>query len=556
MKNLLYKYWYLICVLPFLGFWTYGLTDLDEGFYGAVTMDMLRRGDWITPTLNGTPWFEKPILAYWLSMPFVSVMPNEFGARLPSFLCTMATLWILYRFVKNHFSPDTAILTCLVYSTSLLVVAIGRMMMTDAPLVLCLTIAFTTFYDSIQGNQKLRLITATSLGFAVLAKGPVALVLFGLIGIFSFWRLPDTRKNWGKYWLPGTLILAAIVATWYVPCYLANGQDFIDKFLIEQNIGRFKGGDTAHALKKTDPLAYLQIPSYFLFYPLTLALSSLAWIIPATRSKWWRTTNTDQSKNPLLTYLLIWFMVVLVFFSISATKLVHYVLPCIPPLAILIANALLTRHPRFSMNRHPGEGRDPQLDPAADTSGTLTSSLPPREGVREGSTYPADNDLTTGSDVPDFPPQEVGKVSRESGRVGLKKLIINASIASVAYLAVAQYAFYTDWSKRFKDVQSFAIEAREKNLDLYESKLGRSEEASDAVTFQLNETGHPSLGFYYRKPILPTEERKTSINTLTIAKPGYSSFRGRIVKTRADGATITTEVRGDYLGIIIEGPGR
>ncbi len=445
MITLLRKYWYVLCILPYLGFWTYGLTDLDEGFYGAVTMDMLRRHDWITPTLNGIPWFEKPILAYWLSMPFVSIMPNEFGARLPSFLCTLATIWIIYRFVKKHLSEEVAIASALVYSSSLLVVAIGRMMMTDAPLVLCLTIAFTTFYESIQGNQKLRLITAATLGLAVLAKGPVALVLFGLIGIFSFWRLPETRSNWTKYWTSGTLILAAIIASWYVPCYLANGQSFIDKFLIEQNIGRFKGGDTAHT-----------VPGWAnpIFFPAVLLLATLPWVAGAIKSKFWQTTNTDQSKNPLLTCLLIWFLVVLIFFTISGTKLVHYILPAIPPLVILIANALLTRHSKFLAQ----ETAEPQPN-------------------------------TT----------------------GLDRLIKISSIVSIVTLIVAQYAFYTDWSKRFKDVQSIATEARLKGFQLYEGNLGRPEGSTNEFQGKINDAGHPSLGFYFRRPIIVHEGQPNTL---------------------------------------------
>jgi 4-amino-4-deoxy-L-arabinose transferase-like glycosyltransferase len=489
MNNLLRKYWFVLCAIPYLGFWTYGLTDLDEGFYGAVTMDMLRRHDWITPTLNGTPWFEKPILAYWLSMPFVSLMPNEFGARLPSFLCTMATIYIIYRFVKNHFNEETAIASALLYSTSLLVVAIGRMMMTDAPLVLCLTIAFTTFYDSIEGNEKLRITTAAALGFAVLAKGPVALILFGLIGIFSFWRLPETRPNWAKYWIPGTFLLAVIIATWYVPCYLANGQSFIEKFLIEQNIGRFKGGDTAHT-----------VPTWAnpIFYPAVLILSALPWIAGAIKAKFWQTTNTDQSKNPLLTYLLIWFLVILCFFTISGTKLVHYILPAIPPLAILVANALITRHPRY-----------------------ITQS---------------NNQSTPKSSPP------------ENQQTGLIRLIQIASITSITTLAIAQYAFYTDWSTRFKDVQSFAIEAREKNLQLYDYNLGRDIGVDSNIKTTLDDTSHPSLGFYFRKPVIESMNSGEP-NAIFVGKK--DSFLNAVASVSSDQQSTFVD-RGKYSARINE----
>ena len=63
---------WLLAVLPFLGFWMYGLFDIDEGFYGAVVAEMNRRHEWLTPYYNGHPWFEKPILLYWVSKPLVS----------------------------------------------------------------------------------------------------------------------------------------------------------------------------------------------------------------------------------------------------------------------------------------------------------------------------------------------------------------------------------------------------------------------------------------------------------------------------------------------------
>src|SRR5690349_626404 len=200
--------WALVvaCVLPFLGFWAYGLFDLDEGFYGAVVVDMIRRGDWVTPTLNGQPWFEKPILAYWLAVPSVSWFGEAVGPRLPSVLCTLATALVLFRFVRRHLDDGVARLAVLVYCTNLLVVGIGRMMMTDALLVLCLTLALTTFWESISPpptlpsdrdseassflahdhrfetrrgpGSTLRLWSAFFVGLGVLAKGPVAAVLF------------------------------------------------------------------------------------------------------------------------------------------------------------------------------------------------------------------------------------------------------------------------------------------------------------------------------------------------------------------------------------------
>lgn len=317
------------CALPFFGFWATGLTDLDEGFYGAVVANMVRTGDWITPVFNGSPWFEKPILAYWLAAPSVLVFGDDVGPRLPSVLCTFATALALFRFLRRHYSVDVARVSTAAYCGSLLVVGVGRMLLTDAPFVLSLSIALTTFYDSITKNPRLRTWTAVALGFAVLAKGPVAGVFFILIAGITFWRMPELRKNFKGHWLLGIALFFVTVATWYVPAYLANREVFVQQFLIEQNLGRFKGGDLAHL---TPAWA---IPLYF---PLVLFLALMPWSIWALRARWFAWPS-----DTLTRYFWIWGLVVLVFFSVSLTKLPHYILPAVLPFTVVTVLAVMNR---------------------------------------------------------------------------------------------------------------------------------------------------------------------------------------------------------------------
>lgn len=319
---------WLAALVPFLGFWSYGLTDLDEGFYGAVVADMLRRHDWITPTLNGVPWFEKPVLSYWLAMPSVALFGNEFGARLPSVLCTLAAAWVMARFARRHLSEGVALVVPVAYTGSLLAGGVGRMMMTDPALVLCLTCALTTFYESLVGESRQRLWTAMWLGLAVLAKGPVGLVLFAGVGGCMYWKCPDLRPAFKGHWLPGTLIVLAIAATWYVPCYLANGQEFVQKFLIEQNVGRFAGGDKAHAVP---------FWAHPIYYPATMVLGLLPWLVWGWRPFW--ASVKDTGRGHAKTFLWLWGLVVVVFFTISGSKLPHYSLPAVLPwTALLLAS--------------------------------------------------------------------------------------------------------------------------------------------------------------------------------------------------------------------------
>lgn len=410
----------LISVIPLLGFWAYGLFDLDEGFYGAVVKDMLRRGDWITPTLNGVPWFEKPILAYWLAMPTVAIFPNEFGARLPSVLCTIASAWVIWRFLLRHRGEVAAAWGLALFSTCLLASGLGRQMMTDAPLNLCLTIALTTFFDSLAGKSSLRLVSATAVGFGILAKGPVAGLLFLLVVGFAYWRLVDLRPKFRGYWLLGIGLLLAVVATWYVPCYLQNGQAFIDEFLIKQNVGRFAGGDRAHGV----PLW-----AHPIYFPAILLIGGLPLSVYAWRYGALRPEPTDSFAR----YAAIWFWVPVVFFSVSGTKLPHYILPAISPLAILAAAAIVKRRPDL---------------PRTFATGWLTSAL----GVA----------------------------------------ILGTTICVLV------------WAKSTMHVQRLTREAVSRGDAIAEYKIGR-QGGPAAIGTQLQETSHPSVGFYSRSPIISAE---------------------------------------------------
>ena len=118
-----------IAVLPLLGWWLYGLFDLDEGFYGSVVSEMNRRGEWITPYYNGHPWFEKPILLYWVAKPFMMAFGDVVGPRLPSVLATIGTYGLVAWFVRRRWNDETA-RWCLRCRLLLLIVGLGRMMMT------------------------------------------------------------------------------------------------------------------------------------------------------------------------------------------------------------------------------------------------------------------------------------------------------------------------------------------------------------------------------------------------------------------------------------------
>ncbi len=314
--------------MPLLGWWTYGLFDLDEGFYGAVVAEMNRRGEWITPYYNGHPWFEKPILLYWLAKPSMMAFGDWVGPRLPSILATLATYALLAWFARRRWGGQTARWCLLVAASSILIAGVGRMMMTDALLDLCLVGAFVFFWESLAGDSRWRLLSALFLGLSVLAKGPVGILLFVPVLAWTYWREPDLRQSFRGWWLSGSAILAAVVAVWYVPAYLVNGQEFVQKFLIEQNLNRFTGGDAAHS------------PPWLVglwIYPAVLLVCLAPWSFYLWKA-WPR-----KSPDHLDRYLAVWALVPFIFFMASKAKLPHYVLPCGVPLALLIGRHLGAR---------------------------------------------------------------------------------------------------------------------------------------------------------------------------------------------------------------------
>ncbi|MFZ4507640.1 MAG: ArnT family glycosyltransferase [Fimbriimonas sp.] len=319
---------WLLGSLPLLGWWTYGLFDLDEGFYGAITAEMNRRGEWITPFYNGNPWFEKPVLLYWISKPFLALFGDMVGPRLGSVVVSVALIGFVGWFTRRRSGDVAAAIAMVVQGTLLLSAILGRMMMTDTLLSASLAVCFLTLYESLVGDKRWRLVSAFFLGLSVLAKGPVGCLLFVPILAATYFMTPKLREAYRGYWGLGTLIFLVTISTWYVPAYLVNRDVFVQKFLIEQNLNRFTGGDTAHTLGG--------IVGWVFYVPILL-VGSIPWTISMFRSA------RGASQDPLKQYLWIWSVTIFVFFTVSKAKLPHYILPAFPALAILVGGELAER---------------------------------------------------------------------------------------------------------------------------------------------------------------------------------------------------------------------
>jgi 4-amino-4-deoxy-L-arabinose transferase-like glycosyltransferase len=272
-----------------------------------------------------------------VTKPFLWLFGDTIGPRLPSVLATAGVFGIVIWFARRRLSDNAAARAVLILATSVLFVALGRLLMTDPLLDLALVAAFLTFWESLVGDVRWRWVTAACLGLGVLAKGPVAILLFIPLAIWTFAREPELRATFKGGWIVGTLILALVIASWYLPAYLANGHIFIQKFLIEQNLQRFTGGDAAHTLGG--------LASLIFFVPVML-VGMAPWSVVLWRA-WPR--RSEAASGPLHRYLASWAAIVFLFFTISGAKLVHYVLPCFVPIALLVADHLTRIKPSFNL---------------------------------------------------------------------------------------------------------------------------------------------------------------------------------------------------------------
>lgn len=346
--------WLWVCLLA-LAVCTYffGLTipllGPDEPRYAQVAREMFERGDWVTPTLGGFHWFEKPALLYWLEIAFFNVFGvSEWSARLgPALfgLGTIMSLWILGRKISKTESQkpktDLANWLALISASTLGILVFSRGASFDITLTFPMTAAMVSFFSYDRSQKATPLISFYFfIGVALLAKGLIGILFpFGIVAFYYLLsrRLPNRKFVLSLFW--GTLIAMAVAAVWYLPMYLRHGWEFVDEFFLQHHFQRFTSNKYKHPQ-----------PFYFFFW--VLPLMTLPWL-PFFFAGAWRTIrqllisragveggDSDFFSRPILSFSVAWLVVPLIFFTFSGSKLPGYILPAVPP-AILIAALLI-----------------------------------------------------------------------------------------------------------------------------------------------------------------------------------------------------------------------
>jgi len=341
----------LVCgiILFILGLGNTGLVDETPPLFAAAGRAMSESGDWLTPKVNGIFRFDKPPLIYWLMGFFYSLPKNEIwdslgtiSARLPSALGSLFLMLMigdtLFCWPQNGDRQFlTPIVASLGFGLSPFIIIWSRTAVSDSLLTGTLGISLLLFWRRMASKNNDQCISAwVFLGFAILTKGPVAFVLATLTITFFLstqndWKTLLCKINLKK----GFLITILISVPWYILELIKEGKPFWDNFFGYHNFQRYTSVVNNHS----EPLWFFFYMMIFASLPFTPFLYH--GIIKVFKDFLKSSKDNSNVSDTLYIYSLCWLTSVLIFFSLSATKLPSYWLPAIPAASLLISNSFI-----------------------------------------------------------------------------------------------------------------------------------------------------------------------------------------------------------------------
>lgn len=292
--------------------WDLPITDPVESNYTLTAKEMLTNGSYFSPIIYGNPWFDKPILTYWMLMLSYKLFGiSDFTSRLPGIIASGLSVMLLYNMVKTITkSIKAATFSAFFLATSFEFWYIGHAVVTDMWLFLFTIGTFFHAYLSFERHSRKHIILAYAYaGMAVITKGPIGLVLPGLLLLAYLlgtkqWKLFKLLFSW-----QGILVFLAISMPWYVYMYLQHGSDFINGFLGLHNYVR--------ATISEHPKQ-----NVWYFYLVLLPVSLLPWLGFTLYE-----VKHLKLKNSFTLYSLIWGLGIILFYSLIATKYITYTFP-------------------------------------------------------------------------------------------------------------------------------------------------------------------------------------------------------------------------------------
>lgn len=304
------------------------LWDIDEGMHASTSRIMVESGDWITPIFNGEPFYDKTVLFNWfVALAFLVFGFTEFAARLPAALLGTGCVLVTYLLGRLLFNRTVGFISGVVLATAVQFIVLSRVVVHDIALVFFITSTLYFFYAGYSSETRRRFnffFFYVSAGFAVLAKGPIGLLVpAAIIGLFLISRR-NLKFIKEMHLGPGIVVFVLIIAPWYLLLSLKN-PEYLHYFLIEKNLHSFTGGAGARH------------PQPFYYYLPRLIGGFFPWsfFLPVALIHGFK--GGLKKINDSTLFCLIWFWFIFLFFTVAGSKMSTYILPLYPAVALLVA---------------------------------------------------------------------------------------------------------------------------------------------------------------------------------------------------------------------------
>jgi 4-amino-4-deoxy-L-arabinose transferase-like glycosyltransferase len=317
----------VLATLPyFVGLGDSSIWDANEAFYTETPREMIESGDYVSPTFNYQPRLNKPVLSYWIVAGFyryfgVSVASERLAIAVGAVLLFASAFFA----ARALWSTDAGLLAAIALASSPRMLMFARRIFIDVYITMFMGLTLLFFLLAERYPQRRRLclvLMYICAGLGMLTKGPIAVVLPGLV-FFLYLIIQGRWRDLGRVMIPaGALIVLAIVAPWYFAIHQRHGLDPIAAFFWGENVSRY-----------TDPVAPAR--GWFFYLPVVLA-DMFPWSLFLPLAAWLfvRSPRTERRSHESLLWL--WIIVTVLFFSASKTKQDLYIFPIVMPVAALV----------------------------------------------------------------------------------------------------------------------------------------------------------------------------------------------------------------------------
>jgi 4-amino-4-deoxy-L-arabinose transferase len=321
------------------------IQDADEAFYAEAGREMVASGNWITPHFNGEPRTNKPILFYWMvALDDAVAGASETAARLWSAMAGVGLALLSAAIARRWLGPGPDLIAGGIVATSLGLTRLARSALPDVPLAFFVTLAIWAALEALgpdaeaAGRRRWLRLAAVAVALGFLTKGPVALALPAVVVGPAVWlERRRTRGSWTAWpvrWLDVTIaavIVIVMVAPWFILAADANGWPFLRDFFVGENVDRF----LTDRFNPAQPAWYygpVIVGGFLPWSPFLLLL--VGPLVAGVRRR---------AISPATTRLTLWALGPAAFFTASAGKQPRYIVPCLVPIAMLVAREIWRR---------------------------------------------------------------------------------------------------------------------------------------------------------------------------------------------------------------------